>query len=405
MRHPLRLQPILGLVTALCALLAGAVSCSTETKLRSLCSSDAQCIAEHDGNPNWACDSQLGDCVCTADEACVGDNEYCELRPAPGDGRCHPKVTCEWNQDCEGQTFCDLQDHFCRLTGCTDDLQCDLGELCDPVTRTCVQGCKSHGDCNLGDVCLCQDEQGNAAPCTCEGEDRSNCQVGVCAENTCADKTFCKYGELCVDTDGPGGELPTCVLDERGPYCGACTISPGNRFARCDSLGPNFCLIDSSDPAGVASFCGVDCSDGQECPNGMSCHDVLILTDAVCRSDSACVPKPGAPSCASVDDCPAGSQCVNGKCAGRCAVGEGGQSGFCSCVQDSDCPQQACGTDGYCEITRERCTPGQNDTCRNQIFCVNNGEIGYCQIGRNCAPDEGITCTDVRCDQNPAGCE
>lgn len=398
MRH----LPLYGFAAVLAALLVSGIACQDDTILRSNCASDEQCIADHDGNQNWKCDKQVGDCVCTGDAACGGEREHCEMRPA-GDGRCHPNVTCEWNQDCEGSSFCDIETRICRFTGCTDDLQCDLGEVCDAVSRTCVDGCRSHGDCKLRDVCLCQDGDGNPTSCVCDEENRANCGVGMCAAGTCADKTFCRYGEICVD--GPPGELPTCEVDDRGRYCGGCTFEPGSVRNNCGSPGPDYCLRDTSDPAGRASFCGVDCSGGEECPNGFSCSDVLVLTDAVCHSNNACIPRPDAPTCTEDEEC-RGGQCVNGKCAGRCAFHEDGQSGFCSCVQDSDCPQQACGSDGRCEITREQCTPGVNDTCRGAILCVQGATdgIGYCQIGRNCAPDEGISCTDVRCDLNPEAC-
>lgn len=395
--------PFFGFAALLAAFLVMGTGCKDETILKSRCADDSQCIAEHDGNPNWACDRQIGDCVCTGDAACGSEREHCELRPA-GDGRCHPNVTCEWNPDCPPNSFCDIDSRFCRNTGCSDDLQCNLGQICDPVTRTCVDGCRSHGDCNLRDVCLCTDDEGNPAPCVCDEANRAGCQVGSCTPNTCADKTFCRYGELCVP--GPAGELPTCVVDDRGNYCGNCTFQPGGVRNNCGSDGPDFCLLDSTDPAGRASFCGVDCNQGQECPNGFSCHDVLVLTEATCRSDDVCVPRPDAPTCTEDEEC-RGGRCVNGRCAGRCAVGEGNQQGFCSCVQDSDCPQQACGSDGRCEITREQCTPGSNDTCRGAIRCVQDGTdgIGYCMIGRNCAPDQGVTCNLVRCDLDPSACE
>ncbi len=402
-----RAVPLLAVVVAGLAAFAG---CPDEPNIVALCQDDQRCIDDHGGNPNWACDPLSGECVCTADEACTGEREYCEPLPG-GDGRCHPQRTCVWNPDCPGG-FCDTTSRFCRQTGCEKDLQCSFGQVCDAITRNCVDGCRSHGDCESGQTCLCLDDEGAEVPCVCDGvddEDRSACEIGVCAAGTCADKTFCKYGDLCAPGDEEG-ERAACVRDDRGPYCLNCINQPGS--TACGSDGPNFCLIDTSDPAGRASFCGVDCSErDQECPNGFSCHDVLILTQNTCRGDAQCVPT--GEQCRGDEECPAGSRCAKaegqefGRCGGRCAVGEGDQSGFCTCVTDSDCPQQACGADGRCSISRKRCVPGQDDTCRgaDRIVCVNNGELGYCMIGRNCAPDEGITCADVRCAQDPSGCQ
>lgn len=391
MRH----LPVLGLLAIIGALGVSSASCSDEVKLRALCKSDQQCIDEHGGNPYWACDKNLGDCVCKADAACVGEEEYCELYPG-GDGRCHPRVRCDTNEDCEGRTFCDTVNHHCRLTGCSSDLQCDLGEICDPLSLTCVEGCRGHGDCVLGEVCMCDDGTGNLAPCpACDEEDPNDCPVGQCVAGTCAGDEFCRFKERCLP--GSDGELPSCELDTRGPYCDACTIEPGKPFSRCGSEGPNFCLIDTSDAARRSTFCGVDCSQGQPCPNGFACHDVLVLTEEQCVRNEDCLPRPHARSCSDDDDCPAGARCVAGKCAGSCRIAEGANSGFCGCVEDADCPQQTC-IEGRCSITREPCVPGEQDTCMGSIRCINNGQIGYCKIGRNCAPADGLTCADVRAD-------
>lgn len=399
MRH----FPLLGLVVALGTIASAAASCSTETGFRAVCSSDAWCQEQH-GNSFWRCEPELGDCVCTADEACTGEEEHCELYPG-GDGRCHPNKTCEWNGDCTAG-FCDLETRFCRLSGCTNDLQCNFGEICDTVGGTCVEGCRSHGDCDLGDTCMCGEGEGRVPCPPCEGDDRSGCQVGQCVADTCADDTFCRLGDYCVHPDegAPAEALPVCesAISGQRPFCGQCQIEPG-QVGYCGSSGPNFCLVDTSDPSGRASFCGVDCSDDPDvCPNGFGCRDVLRLLGDVCRSHNDCVPRDPAKECEVDQDCGPGAQCKSGKCAGMCAVGEGAQSGFCGCVLDSDCPQQTCGADNRCTVTRKTCVT--DEECREAIRCVNNGEIGYCFIGQNCAPDQGISCSDVRCDQDPSGC-
>jgi hypothetical protein len=391
--------PRLPAVAAL--LLFALAACSGEEKLQALCADDAECVADHQNNPNWYCDKVGGRCACTSDAACTGPAEHCEPLAGGGDGLCHPNRSCEWNHDCPGG-YCDTTSGICRSSGCSMDLHCPFGQVCDGSNHVCVSGCRSHGDCALGDVCLCTDGQGNEVGCTCDETTeagRALCAVGSCVTGTCLDKSFCGLGEQCVST--PEAERPVCEPDDRGPFCDNCQPETGG-FA-CGSAGPNFCLLDTSDPSGRASFCGVDCSEGGDevCPNGFSCHDVLRLTQATCRSDLACVPTGDA--CGGDEECPPGSRCVipagmtEGRCGGKCAIGEGDESGFCTCVTDADCPQQACGSDGRCTITREFCTPGTSpDPCTGKIFCKNNGEVGYCQIGRNCAPIEGITCADVR---------
>lgn len=397
---------------ALFALVAGlsalsSASCADKTVLRALCNSDQECIDLHDGNENWACDARAGDCVCTGDAACEA-REHCEVRPK-GDGRCHPDRTCDWNSDCDGGFFCDTENKICRVTGCEVDRQCNLGEICDLVSRSCVPGCRSSGDCaTLGDACLCAGEGGEPAPCVCDEsseEGRARCQAGVCTSDVCEDDSFCNYGDICEETEA-GSKVRRCVKDTRGPFCQACEVSPGET-KRCGVDGGNYCLLDQTAPG--LTFCGVNCmgdpgSPEASCPNGFSCRDVLVLTGTTCSNSAACKPFPSSPGCTietAEEDCGPGGQCAVpegetvGKCAGTCRFSESGQKGFCSCVTDDECPQQTC-ANGSCTISGRRCT--DDDECRTgdgAIVCQNDGTIGYCFIGRNCAPDEGITCRDV----------
>ncbi len=402
-------SPLLFALLALAALLG--TSCSDTPKFRSLCSSDQQCIDSHDGNPNWACDRKVGDCACTADAACM-EQEHCEQRPG-GSGKCHPNRSCDWNQDCEGRSFCDTASGFCRQTGCDVDSQCDLGNVCDRNTKTCMPGCRSHGDCaTQGDVCLCSDGAGNPVACSCDEtteEGRALCQTGVCTSDTCADDTFCKYGEICVDPE-PGGTLMRCIKDERGPFCDACELSVGTGQYRCGTKGANFCLQDTTTASG--SFCGVDCSNDESCPNGFECRDVrVVFSKDACSSDAACGPSPSAPTCTEAtvtEDCPPGARCVDGRCASWCAVSEGGSRGYCGCITDDDCAKQTCGVGGECTITGQRCasdadcSSGPNAIrCEHVPSSTTGRSIGRCWIGRNCAMEEGITCRDVHDGRGP----
>ncbi|AKU93067.1 hypothetical protein [Vulgatibacter incomptus] len=382
----------------LCAL--ASTSCSDRTKFRALCASDTDCQDRH-GNSNWACDKQVGDCVCTGDGACM-EKEHCEVRPG-GDGRCHPNRGCDWNEDCDGNTWCDTANHICRLSGCEVDTNCKLGQICDQTSKTCVPGCRTHGDCaTFGDVCLCMDDAQNPVPCVCDATTeagRAGCKPGVCTSKTCADDSFCKWGEVCKPVAGE--MLKQCVKDDRGPFCEPCELAPGGA-PRCknpngSTSNGNYCLEDTMTASG--QFCGVDCVDGQSCPNGFSCRDVRVVTGQSCTSVDACKPHPAAPSCtpATVDvDCPGGSRCVNGKCAATCPVSESGVRGYCGCVVDDECVKDTCRPDGTCEISGRRCIDGCND-----VRCINDGSRGYCWIGRNCAPDLGIPCADVREGKGP----
>lgn len=374
------------------AVIAGlvAVACENDPVLRPRCHSDEECV-ETNGRPDWYCDASVGRCACRSDRAC-GDQEHCEPLPG-GDGYCHPNRICEWNADCSQGEFCDIATSICRRSGCSIDLQCPEGHVCDADTSTCVPGCRTHGDCGYREVCLCETDGGlDGCECNAETEEgRRFCAKGTCFAGTCADDSHCEWGQVCVENPDPTNPLKVCVDDTRGPFCELCKLEPGNAFDRCDGAA-NYCLRDTTGP--MPYFCGVNCVNGEPCPNGFTCADVLVLTSAECTSNDSCSPPASAPACESDDDCqrPSG-RCVDGRCAGFCLVHEGGHSGFCSCVTDEECPTQSC-DGGYCSISGTRCV--KDEDCRDQIVChVGQNGYGYCKIGRNCAPQEGVTCDEV----------
>lgn len=386
MRHTLGF-----LIATFLAGLLGA-SCENDPELIALCSSDEECVEKHDGRPDWYCNRERGRCACRSDDACE-QQEHCEPIPG-GDGYCHPNRICEWNGDCDQGEFCDIASSICRRSGCSLDIQCSQGEICDLFSSTCIPGCRSDGDCAYREVCLCENPDGLGG-CECDAETeegRRACQVGTCVANTCTDNSHCEWGQICVDNPDPDNPLKVCVNDERGPFCEACGGQPGSIDDNCEGR-MNYCLYDQTRK--TPSYCGVDCSSGQECPNGFRCSDVLRPTDDLCNGDAACQPPPFGPSCETDDDCSAPrGRCVDGKCAGFCVSQEGGQIGWCSCVTDEQCPSQSC-VSGFCSITGTRCA--SDAECQGKIVChVGDSGIGYCKIGQNCAPQEGVLCTEVR---------
>ncbi|NJK89993.1 MAG: hypothetical protein HC923_11800 [Myxococcales bacterium] len=126
-----------------------------------------------------------------------------------------------------------------------------------------------------------------------------------------------------------------------------------------------------------------------ECNGGVAGGDALCVV-RIGQTEGECL-------CSTDDQCPAGAQCVGGDCCTgevdtnrACAAGEGQVQGFCTCGDDGDCPPDSCNpTTSACLITGLPCTPGQNDC--NAIACVE----GLCFIGRNCAPEQGLSCSIV----------
>jgi hypothetical protein len=308
-----------------CLLAAG---CSGESRLRTFCIMNGDCP------PGTRCDTKTGLCLCASDSACKPD-EYC----AP-DGQCRRRMSCDTNLDCPKGTFCDTVTGNCIEQGkCTQDLQCPFGEICSDTFFRCVPGCRIHGDCPLGDICL-----------------DSRCQSGLCV-----DKSYCAYGQLC-DTD-----THTCTDDTRGPYCAYCSSATIYEPHQCGDAGPNFCLVKGGD-LGLPPYCGVDCSEGQPCPNGYGCFSVRIVYTS--------------------DNCTKNEECSSG----RCYIREGDERGFCLCTETDQCPQDSCDDTFFeCRITRRLCTPGGNE-CDRPVYCIE----GYCHIGYNCKPIEGLRCEDIK---------
>lgn len=404
-----------------CVAALALAGCSGETVSTGLCTTDAECTI-----PGTRCDVSAGRCVCATDEACE-PGFFCNTA-----GVCQVQAGCTSNVDCtlEG-TYCDLASGRClegpallQSSACGLASHCPFGTVCG-ADGTCVPGCYDDGDCPLGIACI----------------------DGQCTEGVCSQDDFCDYVETC--------DNGTCKQDFRGPYCRGCTQRTAQNPEPCDAPR-NFCLINNRELGGFTNFCGVDCSLGQACPNGFSCNGVLILTqdscfntaqcqcnpnqlrfaEATCTSPVPCDPRlpngqpdPNAQSCFIAGDaacnggtaggpntcvvprgqtegnctcsedteCADGSTCTSGLCCSgtvrpdrECVGGEGTVSGFCTCSTDDDCPRDNCdGSRGACAITGKPCTPG-NDDC-GAIPCVN----GACLIGQNCAPEQGLACSEV----------
>ena len=372
----------------------------------SLCSSDTQCKS------GFFCDPATGACRCAADSSC-GAAEMCNSA-----GFCQPRLRCDSTADCADGSLCDTVSGVCIPSGsCSSlDVQCKAGEVCKDFA--CVPGCRHNGDCAApADVCR---------PCPA-GTPASACPTGSsCVRGKCDSELTCHYGDVC-SPDGTGDNV--CTPDTRGPYCQSCVRSGGTVSYCPDATGHgngNYCLIDTSRPLGQAFYCGVDCMPAtpggpdQDCPFGYTCRDVRIVRAQNCDPNAglaACANVPSQVSCDPSrnhpgevggivnDDCDnallIGAVCdpASKKCVPQClGTGETGIQAFCSCLQNSDCPQDACDSaTRACVISGKPCIVGSTD-CDNAVMCIKStdprlGAIGYCRIGRNCAPSQGYTCS------------
>ncbi|MCB9653824.1 MAG: hypothetical protein H6729_06810 [Deltaproteobacteria bacterium] len=411
-----------------CILLFAALAgCSQSHSDGVTCAEASDCVIQ-----GTTCDTARGVCVCLADEACA-DGYFCNAA-----GVCQARAGCEYNGDCSDDSFCDGASGQCLASFsaaaealCGVSTHCPFGTVCK--SGRCEDGCFDDGDCVLGQICV-------------EGQ----CFSG---DGVCRDSSFCDFGELC------GGDA-YCASDVGAgrPYCRGCSARTLTNPAPCDDPR-NFCLINSQETGGLATFCGVDCSSGQGCANGYGCHDVVILTDDVCASDAecqcpreaiagstraclleaACVPRipggggaedPDATACFVENH----ATCLAGRIEGEaatCVVPKGQLEGTCVCVHDDDCEAGATCVSGQCcgvvSKPGRSCTFGENRvsgycTCMTDADCPRDvcdptrgaclvtgrpctpgnddcGAIacidGGCRIGQNCAPLQGLSCSVV----------
>lgn len=394
-----RAQGALAVVT-LAVWLSG---CSGDRTRQQGCAEDSDC-----GSPASAflCEPQTGQCYCRTNEACP-PSEFCNTA-----GFCQERTGCERNEDCrDSSLFCDTSSGTCLSIGrCTLDLHCPLGQVCDTARTTCVEGCRTAGDCpttasGLAISCRCDNEA-----CGCTGTSQgelASCQIGVCDQYFCENENFCAFGEKCGTPDAGSAPAPVdggmaevdpaaCYSDydpERKPYCDNCNLGTG--ISAC-GRGKNYCLVDPNIQGN--SFCGVDCSAGQTCPRGYECSDVVVIySNQQCtRTNPTCAPDTQLP-CAEDTDCSLGycaksSGAATGFCAAYCNIGEGEAVGFCSCQKDVDCAQGSC-SGGECSLSGAPCA-GDED-CR-PVRCVDYNGQGGCYIGANCAPASGLSCNDVK---------
>jgi len=394
-------RPRAALVSACAMVLAALAGCSNDTTVVA-CETNSDCKA------GYQC--SRGRCGCATNDVCP-KGQICNAA-----GSCQEEVGCTTSMDCPTGTFCDTATGQCIDNSlCTADVQCELNEVCDTAQHACVSGCRENGDCQLGWVCQCP----NSA---------TSCAAMQCVQGPCADNSYCNYGQQCV-TD-PSGGPSRCETDTRGPFCQPCTYSPGSETA-CSGITPNFCLLDTTTTFN-SEFCGVDCSNPatESCPWGFDCDDILILTQNPCGQGFGSCPLEPGDVCATNAQCVNGGQCIipsgatsgtcqcitdkdcaggtcdtsTGKCQPQCSINEGSVKGFCTCLQDSDCPTDTCGATGQCVISLKTCDPTAPDSC-GPIFCKKVADpqsgalTGYCYIGANCAPWNGVTCAEVQAQQ------
>lgn len=347
------------------ALLVGAV-----LALAPACARPAEvtgCQADKDCANFERCDVDTGFCLCADDQACDA-TEFCN-----GEGRCQPKLGCTSNSDCKSperpSDICDTTTGQCVTLNastlqCVLDSHCPFGSYCEG--QICQPGCRVNGDCGVDIPCI--DGQCDATPGACN--QNAYCDYGqICNLSTsrCVDHRqadlLCELCNVVEDFNPCGGNGP-CLFDSSVPpqSCSDdshCSQWPGAYCLQQPCLTDNDCQGGATcEGAGIflpgtcspgyctRTFCGSDdCSDDNDpCPRGYSCYQLITVTGQPCTLGD--------------NTCQGGRACNAG--------GENNVSGFCSCVDNGDCPL---GTE-----------------------CVNPGPSGFCLQGNTCGPSPGLLC-------------
>lgn len=254
--------------------------------------------------PGWLCDEDRDTCVapegCTSDEDCERYDGYCDEET----GACVMTDDCSSDLDCAsfGDSFvcsdgeCVPDEGPCPdgHCGCTEDLDCEDGWLCEQgLCRDPASLCVYNHQCSAGQACFnsfCAVDCSGGEPCPtgqiCDG---SVCVDDPAGGSACLYASDCGTDQSCVngycldrcDADGDCGYYTRCVS-------GLCRPDE-RRLESCDTAGCDtdlFCVNDGCRPECDFS---VDCQlfgDMSECVDGY-CITPQEMTDE-CRRAADC---------------------------------------------------------------------------------------------------------------------
>lgn len=264
--------------------------------------------------PSWMCDEDRDTCVppegCVTDADCDRYDSYCDEEL----GECVATGSCSSDLDCAsfGESFiCDdgvcapdegpCPDGHC---GCTDDLDCEAGLLCEQgLCRAALDLCTYDHQCSAGQVCansFCVVDCSTAVPCP-TGQ---VCSSGICVDDAdggdaCLYASDCAAEQSCVN----GYCLDRCSSDSDCGYYTMCLSGlcrpDERRLESCTTAGCDtdlFCVDDGCRP---------------ECDFSVDCQ--LFGDMSECVGGYCITPHEMTGECARSADCGSGL-CVDGAC-------------------------------------------------------------------------------------------
>jgi hypothetical protein len=338
----------------------------------------------------------LANAPCTSDAKC-DFGFYCDVM---GTGTCvakgAPGATCAYKNPTE------------PVPG---DLakQCMPGLTCNPVTKTCIESCKtgyvcsgSDWSCKAGESCIpitvgnqvgkfqtCSAQHSAAAPIP-ECNSKEDCGAGnYCSGTTC--KAILATGDACV---GVAGECPA------GTYCptggGTCTVYKTNTttcvqaagtvtLQECNpatAIGCVYKRAAATDP--VDYICSSSLlAEGQLCGGNHDCVTNKCEYASAAAADKTCIKGKDATSAggclsaasATANDattCAAGFTCKSGKCVAQVGPGGNCESSTTAGAADADlCKNATCDDKQWKDSSAIMCTDGA-------VPVVNGGTNASC---------------------------
>ena len=352
-----------------------------------LCSSDAECKTQGDGN------------LCNGPLFCNKATQKCALNPAAA-------VVCPTGLDtvCK-KNVCAPSTGACILANAATTTTCDDGDACT-VNDYCTDGGCTAGtficSCSIDSQCV-KYHDGNfcagtmycnkaKSPAKCElnpatkvvcktasdtGCSQTLCEpaTGLCAAKAVnqflpcdADGLFCTQGDACLEGVCTAGQnICECLTD--GDCAKKDDGDPCNGSLYCDKSKPLFqCSVN---PATV-----VQCPDTGDTCNVGACQKA--------SGKCALLPANGGKVCSDSNVCTAGDQCAGGKCEPLKAV---------VCDDLNPCTQDSCDPILGCQIAANSTPCDDGNPCSVGDTC----KSGQCLAGNGNACDDGKPCTDDFC--------
>lgn len=326
------------------------------------------------------CDPSSNECVVCRESDCPGESSVCDSNS----GRCREVETCPDERCAYGRCVEGTCEPCSRGGGCED------GEVCDPLSGRCTEGCEDETDCFGALRCI---DRICRKPCSGDPEcDQTEyCEGGICRpayahHGTCPRAYMEVHGAYCYApcTTRPAACSPTLVCD---PSTGDCVIPCEDGSCPFGVCREGLCLASCDPrvtPCGPGTMCTLDDALNPQCTG---CAPGDCRCGAPC--DGVCDPATG--ECAGGFDPCAAVTCPSGSCVGGICVGSGGCTWDFDCSFGDVCEAGVCVDPGDVDVCAldGACTSGE--TCACDAFCCGGGGGGGSGEGGGCGWDGGST--------------